>query len=163
MPTPPRYREQVRQRIVQSATLLFNRHGFPAALCRDRAHAKRFCSRRSNRVDENDVGAGREHPRELLQIGGIGDRAGAARPALPRNHQIRADAIRERDSAQQAVQCLRPHQPIGGEAGGQYGHCVDATRHGVAPDKVSGVVSREGGVGDEDAKEGESAPEKPKE
>ena len=30
MPTPPRYREQVRQRIVQSATLLFNRHGFPA-------------------------------------------------------------------------------------------------------------------------------------
>src|SRR5437588_6716740 len=30
MPSPPHYREQVRQRIVQSAALLFNRHGFPA-------------------------------------------------------------------------------------------------------------------------------------
>jgi len=30
MPHPARYREQVRQRIVQSAALLFNRHGFSA-------------------------------------------------------------------------------------------------------------------------------------
>jgi TetR/AcrR family transcriptional regulator, transcriptional repressor for nem operon len=30
MPSPPQYREQVRQRIVQSAALLFNRHGFTA-------------------------------------------------------------------------------------------------------------------------------------
>src|SRR5436190_22994328 len=30
MSTPPHYRAQVRQRIVQSAALLFNRHGFPA-------------------------------------------------------------------------------------------------------------------------------------
>ena len=30
MPTPPHYRKKVRQRIVRSAALLFNRHGFPA-------------------------------------------------------------------------------------------------------------------------------------
>ena len=30
MTSPPHYREQVRQRMVQSAAQLFNRHGFPA-------------------------------------------------------------------------------------------------------------------------------------
>jgi TetR/AcrR family transcriptional regulator, transcriptional repressor for nem operon len=31
MPTPPHHREQVRQRIIQSAQQLFNRYGFTAA------------------------------------------------------------------------------------------------------------------------------------